>query len=186
MQADDPLVLIGQSRYGTRDFPTYRFIPGQTPHPRRHPKGHSFRQPEPRPLPFRHDEWSASEDYLHAVDLYNFAYWWEAHEVFEGLWHACGRTTVAGNFFQALIQFAGANIKQALGNEAATRNLARNGLLRLQHTPDPYMGIDTATFAQDITLWVHSNNREWVHIRLDDPTHTRSISTSSRVPHVAL
>ena len=67
---------------------------------------------EPRPRAFPQDEWSASEDYLYAIDLYNFAYWWESHEIFEGLWHACGRRTQAGNFFQALIQLAAANLKQ--------------------------------------------------------------------------
>jgi uncharacterized protein len=179
VQADEALVLAGQSRYGTRDFPAYRFIPGQSPHPRRHPQGHSFRQPEPRPLPFKHDEWAASEDYLHAVDLYNFAYWWEAHEVFEGLWHACGRTTVAGNFFQGLIQLAGANLKRVLGNEPAAKKLVRSGLLRLLNNPVHYMGMDTAAFSQDITLWVQSNNRAWVRIRLDEQTHARSMSTSS-------
>ena len=186
MEGDDPLVPIDQYRYGTRDFPTYRFIPGQTPHPRRHSQGHSFRQPEPRPLPFKHDEWAASKDYLHAVDLYNFAYWWESHEVFEGLWHASGHTTVAGNFFQGLIQLAGANLKRALGNEAAAKKLVRSGLLRLLNNPAHYMGLDTATFAQDIALWVQSNNRAWVRIRLDDHTHARSISAPSRAPHVAL
>ncbi len=176
MEVDDPLVPVDQPRYSTQNFPIYRFIPGQTPHPRRHPRGHTFRLPEPRPLPFKHDEWAASEDYLHAVDLYNFAYWWESHEVFEGLWHACGHKTVAGNFFQALIQFAGANLKQVLGNEAAAKNLARSGLLRLQHTPDHYMGIDTATFAEGVTLWMHNNGRSWVRIRLEDCGNAQSVS----------
>ena len=153
-------------RYCLRIFPAYQCLPGQTPHPRRNPKGHSFGQPEPRPLPFEQDQWSRSEDYLYAVDLYNFAYWWEAHEVFEGFWHACGRQTTAGNFFQALIQFAGAHLKRALGDEAAAQNLARNGLLRLQHGPTPYMGLDTRTFAADITLWMGNNNQPCVRIRL--------------------
>lgn len=178
MEVDDAFVQVNQPRYSTRNFPIYRFIPGQTPHPRRHPRGHSFRLPEPRPLPFNHDEWATSADYLHAVDLYNFAYWWESHEVFEGLWHACGRTTVAGNFFQALIQFAGANLKQALRNEAAAKNLARSGLLRLQDTPDHYMGIDTSTFAENVTLWMHNHGQPWVRIRLEDCENARSVSKS--------
>ena len=47
-----------------------------------------------------------SEDYLYGIDLYNWTYWWEAHEVFEAFWHAYGRRTPAGNFFQALIHEA--------------------------------------------------------------------------------
>jgi predicted metal-dependent hydrolase len=89
---------------------------------------------------------------LYAVDLYNFGYWWESHEVLEGLWHACGRRTTAGNYFQALIQFAAAHLKRALGNEVAAHNLARSGLLRLQNSPASYMGLDTVTFAHDVTV----------------------------------
>ncbi len=178
MEIDDPLVPVDQPRYGTGNFPSYRFLPGQTPHPRRHPLGHSFRLPEPRPLPFKHDEWATSEDYLHAVDLYNFAYWWESHEVFEGLWHACGRTTVAGNFFQALIQIAGANLKHVVGNKAAAENLARSGLRRLQNTPAHYMGLDAVTFAQDVTTWMQNNGQAWVRIRLQDPIYASSVNMS--------
>jgi predicted metal-dependent hydrolase len=79
---------------------------------------------------------------LYGIDLYNFAYWWECHEVFEGLWHAVGHDTEQGNFFQALIQLAAANLKRFLGNELAAQKLARSGLARLQGLPRLYMGID--------------------------------------------
>jgi len=104
---------------------------------------------------------------LYAVDLYNFGYWWESHEVLEGLWHACGRRTTAGNYFQALIQFAAAHLKRALGNEVAAHNLARSGLLRLQNSPASYMGLDTVTFAHDITSWMGDHSRPAVRIRLE-------------------
>lgn len=159
-------------RYSTRAFPDYRFVPGQTPHPRRHPQGHSFGLAEPRPLRFNQDEWSASEDYLHAVDLYNFAYWWESHEVFEGLWHAFGCKTQEGIFFQALIQFAAANLKRVLGKEAATANLAQRGLERLQKVPSHYMGIDLAAFADSVTLWLNTRSHGYVPIRLNSSSHS--------------
>ena len=98
-------------RYSTRPFPSYRFVPRRTPHPRRDPSGHSYSLPEPKPIPFSVDRWHTSEDYLYGIDLYNFAYWWECHEVFEGLWHAVGHHSEQGNFFQALIQLAAANLK---------------------------------------------------------------------------
>lgn len=64
-----------------------------------------------------------SEEYLYGIDLYNGTYWWEAHEVFEGFWHAYGRSTPAGNFFQALIQCAAANLKRELGMNRPPANL---------------------------------------------------------------
>jgi hypothetical protein len=169
----DQTVSIDQPRYSTRAFPIYRFIPGQTPNPRRHPDGHSYGHQEPRPCAFPEDEWSASEDYLYAIDLYNFAYWWESHEVFEGLWHACGRSTQAGNFFQALIQLAAANLKQLLGRERAVRNLVARGLERLQKLPPHYMGVDTVTLTDDFKLWMNGHRDPQVLIHLRLPTSRR-------------
>ena len=132
------------ARYSTRPFPPYRFVPGRTPHPRRNLHGHSYGQPELKPTSFPAAQWQTSEDYLYGIDLYNFAYWWECHEVFEGLWHAVGHNSEQGNFFQALIQLAAANLKHVLGNPAATHNLSRSGITRLQKVPPSYMGIDVA------------------------------------------
>lgn len=97
-------------RYSSSPFPAYRFVPGNSPHPRRNPQGHSFGCPEPSPTPCRPEEWAQSEDYRFGIDLYNFAYWWECHEVFEGFWHAVGRKTEQGLFFQALIQLTAENL----------------------------------------------------------------------------
>ena len=129
-------------RYSTRPFPTYRFVPGKTPHPRRDPSGHSYGLPAPTPSSFPTDRWQQSDDYRYGIDLYNYAYWWECHEVFEGFWHAAGRDTEQGNFFQALIQLAAANLKHVLGNSTATQNLLHSGMTRLQRIPSSYMGVD--------------------------------------------
>jgi uncharacterized protein len=137
------------ARYSAHPFPPYRFVPGRTLHPRRNPLGHSYGQPEPKPTPFSADQWQASEDYLYGIDLYNFAYWWECHEVLEGLWHAVGHDTEQGNFFQALIQLAAANLKQFLGDHRAARNLLNSGLVRLQKMPKFYMGIDVARLTEE-------------------------------------
>ena len=100
-------------------------------------------------MPFPTAHWQTSDDYLYGIDLYNYAYWWECHEVFEGLWHAAGHGTEQGNFFQALIQFAAANLKRFTGNHRAAGNLVTSGIIRLQKTPKFYMGIDVARLAED-------------------------------------
>ena len=66
-----------------------------------------------------------------------------------------------------------------LGMRLPPKNLVRSGLLRLQHTPDHYMGIDTATFAENVTLWMHNHGRAWVRIRLEGCANARSVSRSS-------
>jgi hypothetical protein len=131
-----------QLRYSQRHFPAYRFIPGQRPHPRRDPRGHSYGLSDPKPGVFRPEQWRASEDYRYAVDLYNFGYWWESHEVFEGLWCAVGKTSEQGNFFQALIDLAAANLKLTTGASASAQKLWESGLRRLDKLPSPYMGLD--------------------------------------------
>ena len=137
-------------RYSSHPFPLYRFVPGRTPHPRHDPQGHSYGLPEPKPTLFSADRWHTSEDYLYGIDLYNFAYWWESHEVFEGLWHAVGHHSVQGSFFQALIQLAAANLKHFLGNSAAAHNLIRSGIIRLQNVPPSYMGIDVSHLTESL------------------------------------
>ncbi len=154
MAEGDRPAMVDWPRYTNRTFPAYRFLPGRTPHPRRHPQGHSFKQPEPYPRPFKPERWATSEDYLYGIDLYNWTYWWEAHEVFEGFWHAYGRTTQEGNFFQALIQCAAANLKYELGNEQATQNLIARAHARLIIVPDRYMGLNTAAVAEQCASWL--------------------------------
>lgn len=137
-------------RYSTRPFPAYRFIPGHAPHPRRDPRGHSFGRPEPDPTPVSPDRWREHEWYRYGVDLFNFAYWWECHEVFEACWHAAGRQTEPGRFFRALVQVAAAGIKRFTGLRQAETNLRRAALERLRGLPRCYMGMDIEGFATDV------------------------------------
>ena len=152
--------------YSPHPFPSYRFIPGQTPHPRRNPLGHSYGQPEPNPTPFPVGQWQTSEEYLHGIDLYNYAYWWECHEIFEGLWHAAGHNSEQANFFQALIQFAAANLKRFTGNHQAAANLITSGIVRLQKMPKLYMGIDVARLAEDFQQHIVGSDLRAPLIRL--------------------
>jgi hypothetical protein len=59
-----------------------------------------------------------------------------------------GHHSEQGNFFQALIQVAAANLKRFLGNDQAAQKLARSGLSRLQNLPQLYMGIDVIAFSE--------------------------------------
>ncbi len=138
-------------RYSSRPFPAYRFVPGNSPHPRRNPQGHSFGCPEPGPAACRPEEWFRSEDYRFGIDLYNFAYWWECHEVFEGFWHAVGRKTEQGRFFQALIHLAAANLKRFTHHPVAERSLLGKSAHLFSGLPDCYMGIDLAELRDSLT-----------------------------------
>lgn len=137
-------------RYSGRAFPAYRFVPGRSPHPRRHPQGHSYGRPEPRSERVEPTAWATSELYRFAVDLYNHGYWWECHEALEALWHAAGPETEQGQFLQGLIQIAASHLKRFMGSLDAARSLAARGLERLARTPSPYMGLDVRAFERAV------------------------------------
>jgi hypothetical protein len=139
-------------RYTSKPFPPYRYVPGRFPHPRRHPDGHSYNEAEPIADPIAPYDWAKSEIYLYAIDLYNYAYWWECHEQLEALWHAVGHQTMQGQFLQGVVQIAAANLHKFMGDKEsnAGQSLAEKGLGHLTGITEIYMGIDVPGFRRDV------------------------------------
>ncbi|MGH7256932.1 MAG: DUF309 domain-containing protein [Nitrospiraceae bacterium] len=138
-----------QRHYSDRALPPYAYIPGQTPRPGR---GQDNRFPEGfegNPA-FPHGRWYDSDEYRYGIDLLNFGFWWESHEVFEKLWHVVGPRSSEGNFFQALIQLAAAQLKRRMGNNAAAKRLASKAVDRLTKAPLTYMGMNVGKLIQDV------------------------------------
>ena len=142
--------MIRMKRYTAIAFPAYRFRPGEHPHPTAHPDGHSYEPPGARPagVVFRGTEdWRDSPDYLYGCDLYNHAYWWEAHESWEGLWQLTDKAGCQGQFLQTLIQVAACHLKLCQGKLEGVLSLrasSRRHLLQaLRQAPgDTIMGLD--------------------------------------------
>lgn len=100
-------------------------------------------------------DWRRLEPYLAGVDLYNFAYWWEAHEVLEALWHAAGRTSPHARFVQGIIHVSAANLNIHRRNLAAGRRQAHRGIERLRRQGGlVYMGIDVDEFTTRVERYV--------------------------------
>jgi hypothetical protein len=130
-------------------LPPYAFIPGGPfPHPRSDPRGHShgaeYRPPEAPDL----DDWQSCLPYLYGIDLFNHGYYWEAHEAWEGLWHACGRCGRTAAFLKGLIKLAAAGVKiregkpQGVSNHAQrAADLFRQTALELGSEGVAYMGL---------------------------------------------
>jgi predicted metal-dependent hydrolase len=107
-------------------FPPYGYIPGGPfPHPARLPDGHSLDKPSARPDPPDPERWQACRSYLLGIDLFNHGFYWEAHEAWEGLWHACGRSGTVASFLKGLIKLAAAGVKVREGRPQGVRNHAR-------------------------------------------------------------
>lgn len=137
-----------------KSFPPYRHIPGVTPHPIRDPLGHSYGIEEIHDANLLPPErWQQNEDYLYGVDLYNFAYWWEAHEAWEGLWHQAEDTYRL--FLQGLIQVSAALIKYHTRMLRPLRTLSIAGRDKLRQVVvecddafGNYMGLDLPVFLE--------------------------------------
>lgn len=142
-------------------FPAYRHLPGQTPHPRTHPHGHSCGCPTRSTTALLANHWPQNEAYLFGVDLYNHAYWWEAHEQWELLWHLAGRQTLCGQYLQALIQTGAALIKWQQGNRRGVDKLWPQGRSKLEKVlaaEQIYMGLDLADFLQRHTSFFETES----------------------------
>lgn len=152
-------------RYTKGAFPSYRHLPGRTPHPRLHPQGHQFGKPETPPEPFDAANWRDSRHYLYGVDLYNFSYFWEAHEAWEALWKTTQRNDLPGLFLQGLIQVSAALLKrqQALGR--GMRNLASRGLSKLRAVSEVqavYCGVNLTDYLQRMDeIFAESDLEHW-------------------------
>src|ERR1700758_4469822 len=117
-----------------RAFPPYAFVPGRLPHPHTDPAGHSFGVAPLPADPLEEGDWQRCRDYLRGIDLFNHGYYWEAHEAWEGLWHACGRTGLTADFLKGLIKLAAAGVKARAGNPGGARSHARRAAELLRAT----------------------------------------------------
>ncbi|MXY28690.1 DUF309 domain-containing protein, partial [Candidatus Poribacteria bacterium] len=92
-------------------------------------------------------------DYLYWIDLFNFAYWWEAHEAWEGLWHQAEDTYRL--FLQGLIQVSASLIKYHMRMLRPLRTLSTAGRDKLRQVVvecddafGNYMGLDLPAFLE--------------------------------------
>jgi hypothetical protein len=106
-------------------FPPYSYVSGHFPHPVSDPAGHSHGAARQPVAPLDTGRWQECWPYLRGLDLFNHGYYWEAHEVWEGLWHACGRTGTTGAFLKGLIKLAAAGVKAREGRPEGVRSHAR-------------------------------------------------------------
>lgn len=129
-------------------MPPYAYVPGGAyPHPSRDPAGHSYgrvKLPSEAPDPAH---WESSRPYRYGIDLFNHGYYWEAHEAWEGLWHACGRQGTTADFLRALIVLAAACVKWREGVPGGVRRHAERSRALLESVTERlgqprYLGLD--------------------------------------------
>ena len=127
-------------------LPPYTFVPGRAPHPVSDPAGHMHGRPAerpPAPDPYR---WQESRAYLRGVDLFNHGFYWEAHETWEGLWHACGRLGPTADFLRGLIKLAAAGVKVREGTPKGVASHAARAAAIFHNAAQRLGGVDARFF----------------------------------------
>ena len=89
-------------------LPPYAYLPGQNPHPVRHPAGHSYHV---EPIRVAAEVSLSSDAFVWGLDPFNHGYYWEAHEVWEDLWRVADRDGPLRMLFKGLILLSAAGVK---------------------------------------------------------------------------
>lgn len=163
----------GFARLSQHPFPPYRHVPGLTPHPVTHPAGHLHGV---APVDVSEEaaalatNWRGSPQFCYGVDLYNFAYWWEAHEAWEALWHKFAAGDPFRAALQALIQTAAAHLKLHLSQHrgvAALLERARGHLDRSREAGCIIFGVRLEDWWRDLLLpyFADPSKREYPFLR---------------------
>lgn len=148
LASSEPELNLEIERYSNSEFPPYRFIPGVHPHPTNSPEGHSFGHEDEEVAKWNSDLWNTNQNYLFGIDLYNYHFYWEAHEAWEGLWTVSVRNSSEHMFLQGLIKLGAALLKIRMAkleiqDLIGARNLAKSGMSLLSKVePSNFMGLD--------------------------------------------
>lgn len=137
-----------------RPLPPYSYVSRKFPHPMRDTKGHSYGLELPKVSLSHEEEWRKCEPYLWGIDLFNNGYYWEAHESWEAVWHATGRSGATADFCKALIKFAAAGVKAREGRANGVKRHAQPAKQLLESVATQiggrqgFMGLSIPTLAK--------------------------------------
>ena len=168
-------------RYSDVPLPRRRYVPGRGPHPRHGAEPHLPALPPPT-APLDAGAWQDSTAYRYAIDLFNHEYFWEAHEVLEGLWRETPRTSPTARFLKSLIQLSAACLREAPSRHAGARRLLARARAELDTLTGAICGVDVKTLARRMQE-LSSDDRTRVlafHLELRD---TAPASEASRTRH---
>jgi uncharacterized protein len=88
--------------------------------------------------------WRENAAYLYGIDLFNYQYYWEAHEAWEELWRLEDKRSDCALLLRGLIQIAAQCIKRRENNARGVEKLRDKAWANLAAVgaKTPYMGLD--------------------------------------------
>jgi predicted metal-dependent hydrolase len=143
-------------RYTNIALPAYRYIPKLNLHPSLLKDIVHIPEIQISDEAFSEKSWSDSLYYLYAIDLFNYGYYWEVHEVLEKLWMKKGKNSPIGFFLQGLIQLSVALLKNMQSNPVGMKLLAKKALYKLNSQTGIYLGIDIDKLLEQFDAFIKS------------------------------
>jgi hypothetical protein len=136
-------------------FPSYIFIPGVNPHPKKS-GGHMEGEGDPvAPL----IDVSAPEKnkfLRYSLDLYNHHYYWESHVYFEALWNAHKREGSVADFLKGMIKLGAAGVKFTINQKEAANGHFERAIELFesvrQSEGDEFLGFNLKNLVEQIKL----------------------------------
>lgn len=123
--------------------------------------------------PLSNDKYKSNQDYIFAIDLFNYGFFWESHVYWEALWHKAGRKGEVADFLKALIKLAAAGVKYKMDQrELSISHLERAmELLGPLKKEAPYFGVQLNELMSNIrTSLKEIKNYDQLKIELKDFT----------------
>lgn len=136
-----------------RSFPSYIFVPGENPHPKKS-GGHMEGEKDPVSPPLDPHSPGESDFFRYSLDLFNHGYYWEAHVYLESLWNAHERKGPVSDFLKALIKLSAAGVKINLKQNQSAREHLDRALELFREVEalvgNPYLGFDINFLCSEI------------------------------------
>ncbi len=139
--------------YSKLKLPQYAYLPGKMQRALTRTDIPSFEV-----LPLSLKKWNENEAYLYGIDLFNHGFYYEAHEVWEELWHEVGHKTLPGKFLKILIQLSAIQLKLLSEEPSPAKRLAQRAqalLLELcreiPSSSETYLGIHLKTLSKNLS-----------------------------------
>ena len=125
-----------------------------TPHPISDKNGHSYNKSRIEFVQISMDSWQRNEEYLYAIDLFNNAFYWEAHETLEEFWLKMDNAQYK-LFLQGLIQVSAAYLKWVQGIAEGMNKLTSKGLKKISEVSQTFQYL----FGINLNYFIEINNK---------------------------
>lgn len=152
-------------RYSDIEFPPYAHFPGITPHPNKE-GGHREGKDDPKAMPLNMQNPKSNNDYIYAIDLFNYGYYWESHVYWEAIWHAHGRKGNEADFLKGLIKIAAAGVKWRMGQDHnVLAHLKRAKELLSPIKTESFYGVNLNYIIKEIGSLIETNKFDKVEVK---------------------